>query len=468
MSNKEKISYFNKIATKRKKWKKLNNYYYQDLENFFQFVIPKGHRVLEIGCGTGEILDCVKPSFGLGLDFSYKMIQKAREQFSDLHFVVMDAEQMSLNCKFDYIIISDLVGHLDDIQKTIAMLKPFCHQGTRIVLTYYNYMWEPILQAGEFFGLKMKQKLQNWLSSKDLMNLFTLGGFDPFKCGRRLLCPVKVPFLSTILNRYIARLGLIRNLCLIQYIIARPMQEEKKEYSVSVLVPARNEAGNIENAILRTPEMGKGTELIFVEGGSTDNTLEVIQQMVEKYKGTRKIVSTVQEGTGKGDAVRKGFGIATGDILMILDADLTVPPEDLEKFYDAISNGKGEFINGSRMIYPMEKDAMRFFNILGNKFFSLMFSWLLDQRFKDTLCGTKVLFRKDYLKLVKGRKYFGDFDPFGDFDLIFGASKLNLKIVEVPVRYKSRTYGDTNIERWKHGVILLRMCLFASRKIKFT
>ena len=115
----------------------------------------------------------------------------------------------------------------------------------------------------------------------------------------------------------------------------------------------------------------------------------------------------------------------------------------------------------------MEEKAMRFLNLLGNKFFSLMFSWLLDQRFKDTLCGTKVLFKSDYEQLKKGRKFFGEFDPFGDFDLIFGASKLNLKLVEIPIRYKERTYGMTNIRRFRHGLLLFKMCFFAFKKIKF-
>jgi len=213
--------------------------------------------------------------------------------------------------------------------------------------------------------------------------------------------------------------------------------------------------------------MGSRTEIIFIEGNSTDDTWETIQKVAEKYKNTHDIRIGRQAGKGKGDAVRKGYDMATGDILMILDADLTVPPEDLPKFYDAIASGKGEFINGSRLVYNMDKEAMRFLNLLGNKFFSMMFTWLLDQRFKDTLCGTKVLFKSDYEHLKAGRKFFGEFDPFGDFDLIFGASKLNLKIVEIPIRYKERTYGQTNISRFKHGIILLRMCTFASKKIKF-
>jgi glycosyltransferase involved in cell wall biosynthesis len=225
--------------------------------------------------------------------------------------------------------------------------------------------------------------------------------------------------------------------------------------------------GNIENAVKRIPKMGKHTEIIFVEGHSQDDTLEEIKRVCAEYRSERDVKHTVQDGKGKGDAVRKGFGMATGDILMIQDGDLTAPPEDLPKFYNAIASGKGEYINGSRLVYPMEKQAMRTLNVIGNKFFSIMFSWLLEQPLKDTLCGTKVISRKNWNTLVANRSYFGDFDPFGDFDLIFGAAKMNLKIVEVPLRYKAREYGDTNISRFRHGWLLLKMVFFALNKIKF-
>lgn len=258
-----------------------------------------------------------------------------------------------------------------------------------------------------------------------------------------------------------------------QFVFARPIPESKSEeeiqerYSTSVVIPARNESGNIEQAILRMPKLGKHTEIIFVEGNSTDDTWQTIQRMQEKYKDKFDIKIMQQEGKGKGDAVRKGYAAANGDILMILDADLTVPPEDLPKFYEAITAGKGEFINGVRLVYPMEKNAMRPLNTLGNHFFSKFFSYILERPIKDTLCGTKVMFRRDYEKLAANRKFFGEFDPFGDFDLLFGAYKLNLKIIDLPIRYKERKYGDTNISRFRHGIILLRMASFATLKIKF-
>jgi glycosyltransferase involved in cell wall biosynthesis len=178
------------------------------------------------------------------------------------------------------------------------------------------------------------------------------------------------------------------------------------------------------------------------------------------------IKAAVQDGRGKGDAVRKGFDLARGDILMILDADLTMPPEDLPKFYEIMTSGRGEFVNGSRLVYPMEEQAMRLLNLVANRIFAYSFSYLLNQRLTDTLCGTKVLHKRHYRRIVADRAYFGDFDPFGDFDLIFGAAKSNLKFVEVPIRYMARTFGETQISRFRHGWLLLRMVVFAWWKLK--
>jgi len=343
---------------------------------------------------------------------------------------------------------------------------------TRVIITYYNYFWEPLLSLGEKIGLKMPQGYQNWLTLDDLENLLYLNNYEVVRKGMRFLFPKYIPLFSGFLNRYVAKLPLLKRLCLIQYIVAKEQGagiSDPIQYSCSVIIPCKNESGNIEAAVTRTPQMGRHTELIFVDGNSTDGTVDEIQEMISKYGGQKDIKLIHQgNGVGKGDAVRKGFAAAKADILFVLDADLTVPPEDLPKFYLALTEGKGEFINGTRLVYPMEKDAMRFLNKLANKWFSLIFSWLLEQGIKDTLCGTKVLFRTHYQKIAEGRIFFGDFDPFGDFDLLFGAAKLNLKIVEVPIRYKERTYGNIKIHRFKHGWLLLKMCGVAFKKLKLT
>jgi ubiquinone/menaquinone biosynthesis C-methylase UbiE len=467
MFTKEELKlYFDNLAPIRNKWKKRNRFYHRMLEKYYSFFIPKNSKVLEIGCGTGDLLASLEPSFGVGFDFSEKMVALAKEKYPKYNFNCDDAENNNINDKFDYVVVSDLLTSLWDVQRAMAEMKKVCHKRTKIVISTYNSLWEPILKTAEFFGLKSKQPIQNWLTINDIKNLLVIEGYEIIKKEHKILLPVNIPILNFIFNKCLANLPLINRLCLVHFIIARPVINDVNDYSVSILVPARNEKGNIENAILRTPKFGKSIEYIFVEGNSKDNTWEEILRVKEKYKDMN-IVAIKQTGKGKGNAVREGFDIATGDILMILDADLTTPPEEMPKFYEALASNKGEFINGCRLVYPMEKQAMRFLNLLGNLFFGAFLSYILGQRLKDTLCGTKVLFKSDYEIIKNNRSYFGDFDPFGDFDLLFGATKLNLKIVEIIVRYKDRQYGSTQISRFKHGMILLKMSSFAAKKIKF-
>lgn len=458
---------FDDLAASRDKYIKINSYYYDDLDSFLKFNIPESSNVMEIGCSTGELIGRLRPARGLGIDLSQKSLDIARVKYPDISFRQMNAEDITIDEKFEYVILSDTLSYLEDIQRAIEQLKKITTNDSRVILTHHNFLWQPIFTIAEFLRIKSPHFRSNWLNEYDVMNFLTLSDFDIIKRGKRFLFPKNVPVLSWLINKYIANLPIINRLCLTGYIIARPKFKIIKEGSVSVIVPCRNEKGNIEDAVRRIPKMGSHTEVIFVEGGSSDGTLEEVKRVCDKYSDKIDLKYIVQDGRGKGDAVRKGFAAAAGDILMILDADLTVPPEDLTKFYNAISDNIGEYINGSRLVYSMEKKAMRTLNLLANKFFSVMFSWLLNQRIKDTLCGTKVIAKKNWDRLVSNRKYFGDFDPFGDFDLIFGSAKLNLKIVEIPIRYKSRKYGETNISRFKHGWLLLKMVVFAMNKIKF-
>jgi hypothetical protein len=343
-------------------------------------------------------------------------------------------------------------------------------QDARLLVVYYSSLWRPVLGLATRLGWRSKAPEWNWLAHSDIANLLHLAGFEVVKSDPRVLVPIYVPIISNFFNRYLAPLPVFRSLCLANILVARAVTLRAAgdpEPSVSIVVPARNEAGNIEAIVRRVPQMGPSDELIFIEGGSRDNTWQRIQEVKARLGGERQIVIARQDGKGKGDAVRKGFALARNDILMILDADLSVPPEDLPKFYSAITGGKGEFVNGSRLVYPMERRAMRFLNLLANKFFAVAFSYVLGQRFKDTLCGTKVISRGNYARLARNRAYFGEFDPFGDFDLLFGAARMGLRIVEVPIVYRERTYGETNISRWRHGFLLIAMLAFAARRIKF-
>jgi SAM-dependent methyltransferase len=462
-------TFFDDYAVQVDGWHQKNAGYHQAIVSLASFYIPQGARVLELGSGNGDLLHSLKPSDGLGIDISGEMVRLAASKYPKLKFQQMAAENLSLPGKtFDYIILSDLTGYLFDILLVFERLRAVCHWRTRIVVNWYSRLWQPALTLAEKLGLKFPQPLLNWTTPTDIHNLLHLAGFEVVVGQRHLLLPIRVPVLSNFANRYVAHVRGLSWLCASNWIIARPvgLSSGRSLPRVSVICPCRNEAGNIEQIARRLPTMGSHVELIFVEGHSQDDTLKECFR-VKANSPEKDIKVLVQKGKGKGDAVRLGFSQANGDILMILDADLSVAPEDLPAFYKALVTGKGEFINGSRLVYAKDPKAMRFLNLVGNKFFAIILSCVLGQPVKDTLCGTKVLYRNDYKRVADGRAYFGEFDPFGDFDLLFGAAKLNLRIVEVPVRYHERVYGTTNISRFAHGWLLLRMSAVAARKLFF-
>lgn len=464
-----RMAHWNKIAENLDQWSRWSAYYHRRLLEVMRFLIPPGQRVIEIGCGAGDLLAALEPSYGVGVDFSPVMVEKARRKHPQLRMICADAHEVELGETFDFVILSDVVNELWDVQKVLKKASRLATPRSRIIINFYSRLWELPLAAVRKLGFAKPQLLQNWLTVEDVTGMLALADCEVISRREEILWPVRTPLLDALLNRFAVKLWPLRIFALTHFLVAKPsgrFSQDGMPPKVSVVVPARNEAGNIPKIMERVPPMGRETEIIFVEGGSTDDTYVAIEKAIrENPRLPAKLFR--QKGKGKGDAVRLGFQEATGDILMILDADLTVLPEDLPRFYEAIAGGKAEFVNGVRLVYPMEREAMRFFNLLGNKFFSLVFSWLLGQPIKDTLCGTKALWKKDYERIAANRAYFGDFDPFGDFDLLFGAAKLNLKIVEVPVRYRERTYGATNISRWKHGWLLLKMVFFALKRIKF-
>jgi len=462
----ERIRNFYDAAPTESTW--FGRFYRTLLAKYYRYLIPADASILEIGCGSGELLSLLPNRDITGIDVSSRQIAAARRRLPHGHFVESAAENLiagaGLNRTFDYIVLSETVNFIPDVQAALEKLHEFAGSHTRVVLNFYNTVWYPILSLATLLGLKSRQPKTNWLSSSDLRGLLDLANWEFIRQEERIICPVPLLGLERLLNRFVAPLVPFLSLTIFQ--VARPrVVGELPAQSVSVIVPARNEAGNIEGAIKRIPLMGSRTEIIFIEGNSKDDTWARIQDGVSKYPNLN-IRALQQTGAGKGNAVREAFAAATGDILMILDADLTMPPEELPKFYQALVSGRTEFANGVRLVYPMDERAMRFLNMCANKFFSMAFTWVLGQQVKDTLCGTKVLFRRDYVRIAANRKVFGDFDPFGDFDLLFGARRLNLKISDIPIRYRERTYGETNIHRWSHGLLLLRMLGFSLLRLK--
>jgi SAM-dependent methyltransferase len=463
----ERLEHWNAATTARPLPTLCGRYYHRRIQEVYRLQVAPHQRVLEIGCGTGDLLAALQPAYGVGVDFSPDTIRLAEARHPDLHFVCADAHDLPLAEPFDVIVLSDLLNDVWDVQQVLAECRRLATPRTRLIVNSYSRVWQAPLTLARKLKLARPVLPQNWLTVEDLVNLLELADFEVIGRWSEVLCPVPLSLVSNAANRFVVRLWPFHALALTNFLIVRPQpQPVVEEPLVSVIVPARNEAGNIAEIFERVPEMGLGTELIFVEGHSRDDTYAAIEREMACHP-ERRCKLLRQTGEGKGDAVRLGFAEADGDILMILDADLTVPPEDLPRFYEALVRRKGEFINGVRLVYPMAGQAMRPLNFLGNKFFTLAFSWLLGQPIKDTLCGTKALWKRDYEQIAANRSHFGDFDPFGDFDLIFGATRLRLKLLDLPIRYRERTYGATNIRRWKHGWLLLQMVLHAARKLKF-
>jgi SAM-dependent methyltransferase len=466
--------YFDTFAGVRDSWRRRNAGYHLELIRYYRYHVQTQGTILEMGCGTGDLLAALEPACGVGVDMSPAMIERAKAKHPSLRFICGAAETTDLNGQtFDYIILSDLLGYIYDISALFRRLRLYCHARTRIIVNTYSHLWQPVLSLAEMCGLKYRQPVINWVTREDVANMGELAGFEVVQSYATTLLPKRPPLLAEFCNRILAPFAPFRWFCLINWIVLRlpmhPLQtsatDNPKEPTVSVICPCRNEAGNIPKIAERLPRMGSHTELIYVEGHSQDATLDACRQTKNSHPELDISVHQ-QTGTGKKDAVWLGYAKAKGDIVMILDADMTVPPEDLVAFYEALMSGRAEFVNGSRLVYPMEGQAMRFLNLLGNKFFSLCFSFIIGQPIKDTLCGTKVLLRSDVQRLIAGQSYFGQFDPFGDFDLIFGAAKLGLKIMDLPIRYRDRTYGSTQISRFSHGWLLLKMAGFGLLRMK--
>jgi SAM-dependent methyltransferase len=459
----ELVAWFDRFAGESDRWRARNRGYHDLIENTYRFHVTPGSSVLEIGCGTGELLAALEPSRGVGVDVSPRMVESAASRFPHLRFVSGAGEELDLGETFDVVVLSDVVPYVHDLVALLDRVRAHCEPHTRVIINSYSRAWKPAIKAAEELGLKPAKPIRNWVTIEDVRNLLDLTDLETIVQTRRILLPKHVPAVSLAANGLLANVWPFNHLCVSWWVVARPRPRVRRDSSVSIVVPCRNERGNIRPLVDRLPDVGLATEVVFVEGGSKDGTREEIRAVIADDPDASLVAQT---GTGKANAVRDGFDAAKNDLLMILDGDLSVQPEELPSFYRVWAEGKADFVNGSRLVYDVEPGAMRFANMIGNKLFSVVLKAIIGQPIKDTLCGTKVLDRDSYAQIARGRSHFGDFDPFGDFDLLLGAARLNLKIADLPVRYQPRTYGETNISRWRHGLLLLRMTVFAFWKFR--
>ena len=365
------------------------------------------------------------------------------------------------------VLLNGELNHCPDVQGMLDSLKPRLSRASRVVLVLYNPYLSWLYKLANLLGLRSGEVPVTFLTRGDLESFARLSGYDIVRTRLTGYLPWRLFGLGTLANRLMSVMPLARWLALVYIAVLRPVVDESaRRPALSVVIPARNERGNIRAAVERMPDLGCNIEVIFVEGHSTDGTWEEIQALVADYRGPLRLKSLKQGGRGKSDAVLAGFAAAEGELLTVLDADLTMPPEMLPRFYMAWVGGQADFINGSRLVYPIHPEAMQFLNRLGNVFFAKALSWALDNRYSDSLCGTKMMARHDHLRMLAWRREFGEFDPFGDFDMLFPAAELALGTIDVPIRYLPRTYGETNIRRFYHGLMLLKMTLVGLWRVK--
>lgn len=453
--------HFDKIAQDYDKWKTKNKYYYQNIKTFIDRIVRPGSKILEVGCGTGEVLASLNPSYGVGIDISPEMVKLAKQKFPQHTFIASPIEKFESEEKFDYIIMVDVVDHVYDMMDVFDSIYKLCHPGTRIVLTTINPWWEPILHFMEKLGAKMPEGPHNFIEKRNIAKMLSFQNFSINYSGYLLLFPKKIPVLSFLANTLGTRIWGLNKFSSVQYMVIQPGPPNTTDlgYGCSVIVPCYNEEGNVQELIRRVPKMGRQTELIIVNDGSKDQTAERVRQMQKEFPNVKLI--DYSPNHGKGYAVKQGFDAATQEVIMILDADMTVPPEDLPRFFHPLNQGICQFVNGTRMVYPMEGQAMRFLNLLGNKLFGLIMTFITGQELTDTLCGTKALYKKDYKYIKMG------LDKWGDFDLLFGAAKLGCKMMEIPVHYKARVAGKSKMKTFQHGMHLLGASLRGLRELVF-
>ncbi len=452
-------------------------YFHQTLAAaFLECTVEKGC-LLELGSGTGDLLAALHPQNGIGIDFSPQMIRIAegRHNTPNLQFLVKDARYFEPDSSPSVVVADYLLNYLADVQSTLTLVHKYLDPDTGLlVLSIQNTLWRPIISFGRALRLTHKGIPHSWISSHDVQNFLQLSKFEAIQQREEILWPFRTPFVDWLCNRFLARLPLLRHLSAVILFTARPISMDPGSRAnpvrISLIVPARNESGHLRELLPRIPKPTPNIEIevVLIEGNSTDDTWDVIEEIAASEDATHFHIQTLrQSGKGKWNAVQEGIAAATGEICIIQDADLTAPPEDLSKFFEVLTTDGYRFASGSRLVYPMEEDAMKWLNLLGNRFFAALVSFIIRRPVKDSLCGTKAFYKSDFTRMKERLPEIYHADPFGDFFLFFGASALQLRSAEIPIRYRARTYGETNISRWRDARKLLRLCWIGALRLRF-
>jgi len=448
-------------------WRNRNRFYHERKIEYLRFVIPEGESVLLLGCEDGAMLDALRPIRGVGIDRSTDAIRLARLRHPRYAFHASDDYRANVRGKFEYIVLDDMACCVDDLFTLLTSLRDLSTPTTRLIVVQHNYLWRPVLRVAEWLGLKRPERVSNWLSAGDMGVFMRAAGFEPIDVRSRLFCPKRLFGIGPAINWLVGLVPFARRLASTQILVGRPSMPERahQTQSASIVLTTRDERENIEPMVKAIPFVGADTEIIFVEGHSTDGTREEIERVMAKYPD-KNIRLIVQDGIGQGNAIRRGFEQAKGNVIILLEADQTSPADDVLKAFEVIATGRAEFVNGSRFVYPRAHGSMPRLNVFGNALFAAWFTWFLGQRTSDVLCGIKAIDRTLFQRLNRNWGFLNLADPFGDFELAFGAARLGLRMSEVPTRYACRSYGVPKTRPLRHGWMLFRMMLRATRVFK--
>ena len=359
----------------------------------------------------------------------------------------------TINKKYQRIILTDVVENYDDVFALLNIVSNLLTIDGKLIISSINTKYLILSRTLEFLKLKDSNENTSYIHVKKIRNITSGVGLEYQKFYTKQLFPFSFFYVGNVINKIMEIISFQLNLGIKTYIIFRPAIITNSKNSKSIIIPAKNEEGNLVELVSRIPKF-ENTEIIFSYGKSKDNTLKVMKQITQSNK-LFKFKLVKQTKNGKANAVWEALNVVENDLIAILDADISVDPETLSDFFDIIEKNNADFVNGTRLIYDMEKNSMRFLNRIGNRFFQFFISKIIKEALTDSLCGTKV-FKKSYLNdLYFWQNIFGKKDPFGDFDLIFAAAYSGQKIVEMPIVYRERKYGTTQIARFKDGFKLL-------------
>jgi SAM-dependent methyltransferase len=451
-------AHFNALAADYRALKARNGYYNGCLTRWCQSLVPPGRTVLDVGCGRGDVLAAVRPGRGVGVDICPEMTLRAQADHPGFEFITGPIEDFSEPGRFDAALCINTLEYMWDVGAVLDAVHATLRDNGRLLVTTANPLWSPVFHVASALGLRIPECRRLFITQLDLVNMLELHGFDIVYQRMDLALPKRIPGLSALVNWTLSRIPGVRHLCSTQLVVARKIPRTRRDYSVSMVIPCHNERDNVQRCVREARRLGTSTEVIFVDDGSTDGTASAIDPGLNPDLEVRVI--SYSPNRGKGSAVKAGFDAARGDIVVIVDADLTTHPEELQPLYEAFAMGRAEFVNGTRFVYPMEGRAMKWLNYMGNRLFTILVSLIMERRVSDTLCGTKAMFRSDYRHMVMGR------DPWGDYDVLFGAAQLRLVLRELPLHYRERTAGQSKMKSLRHTLNLLRMCWWGFWQVK--